>query len=58
MLDAGPQAATARGPARVAELNQRGLQSRAFGQGVLMPEEYDVHRFQNWVREQMGDAPE
>jgi glycine betaine catabolism A len=38
--------------AGVCEINQRGLRARAHVQGVLMPEEYDVHRFQNWVRAQ------
>ncbi len=32
------------------ELNQRGLRSPAFRHGRLMPQEFDVHRFQNWVR--------
>ena len=35
---------------RAAELNQRGLANKAHKQGVLMAEEYDVHRFQQWVR--------
>ncbi len=56
-FDASGVAAFAEGvlsqDARAAELNQRGLNSRAFRQGVLMPEEYDVHNFQRWVREQL-----
>ncbi len=36
------------------ELNQAGLASSAFEQGVLMQEEYEVFLFQDWVREQMG----
>jgi len=32
------------------EMNQRGLKSSAYTAGRLMPQEYDVHRFQNWVR--------
>ena len=39
--------------AYVSELNYKGMQSIAFKQGVLMPEEYDVYKFQNWVREQL-----
>ncbi len=34
------------------ELNQRGLRSIRYQQGSLMAEEYEVHAFQNWVREQ------
>lgn len=36
--------------AAVCELNQRGLHSRRHRAGVLMPEEYDLHRFHRWVR--------
>ena len=32
------------------ELNQRGIRSRAFRHGVLMPEEYELKRFHDWVR--------
>jgi Rieske 2Fe-2S family protein len=35
--------------AAVCELNQRGLHSRRHKAGVLMPEEYDLHRFHRWV---------
>jgi Rieske 2Fe-2S family protein len=38
------------------ELNQRGLKSAAFEHGVLMQEEYEVFLFQDWVREQLGEA--
>ncbi|MFK7734368.1 MAG: aromatic ring-hydroxylating dioxygenase subunit alpha [Pseudomonadales bacterium] len=34
-----------------AELNQQGLANLAHTQGSLMAEEYDVHRFQQWVRQ-------
>jgi Rieske 2Fe-2S family protein len=37
----------------VSELNQKGLHCIQHKQGVLMAEEYDVHNFQNWVREQL-----
>jgi glycine betaine catabolism A len=36
--------------ARVCEAVQRGLMAQPFSAGVLMPEEYDVYRFQQWVR--------
>ncbi len=39
--------------AAICEINQRGLRSRRHREGVLMPEEYDVHRFQQWVRNEM-----
>jgi Rieske 2Fe-2S family protein len=39
--------------AGICEINQRGLRSQRHQQGVLMPEEYDVHRFQQWVRNEM-----
>jgi glycine betaine catabolism A len=38
--------------AAVCELNQRGLHSRRHKAGVLMPEEYDLHRFHRWVSAQ------
>jgi Rieske 2Fe-2S family protein len=37
--------------AAICEVNQRGLHSMRHAAGVLMPEEYDLHRFHNWVRE-------
>jgi glycine betaine catabolism A len=40
------------------ELNQRGLRSSAFKNGRLMPQEFDVYRFHNWVRRHLsGDSP-
>jgi Rieske 2Fe-2S family protein len=36
--------------AAVCEINQRGLHSMRHQAGVLMPEEYDLHRFHEWVR--------
>ncbi len=41
--------------AEVSEINQQGLHSRPFEQGVLMPEEHHVKAFQDWVREQMKE---
>ncbi|ESX62071.1 dioxygenase [Mesorhizobium sp. LSHC422A00] len=37
--------------AAICEINQKGLRSMRHKAGVLMPEEYDLHRFHNWVRE-------
>ena len=42
--------------ARVSEINQRGLQALPHASGVLMPEEYEVHEFQQWVLQQLGDS--
>lgn len=36
---------------RACELNQKGLKSIRHQQGVLMPQEYDVLEFDNWVRD-------
>ncbi len=41
--------------ARVCELNQRGLHSRRHDHGVLVPQEYAVHEFQQWVRRALGE---
>ena len=38
--------------ADASELNQKGLHSKAFKQGVLMPEDHHVKGFQDWVRAQ------
>jgi glycine betaine catabolism A len=40
----------------VCELAQRGLRSLAHASGVLLPEEYDVYRFQQWVRAELARA--
>jgi Rieske 2Fe-2S family protein len=37
------------------ELNQQGLKSIRHQQGVLLPQEYDVLAFNNWVRECLGE---
>jgi Rieske 2Fe-2S family protein len=42
--------------AAICEVNQRGLSSRRHVHGVLMPEEYDVRRFHDWVRNEMRGA--
>jgi Rieske 2Fe-2S family protein len=36
------------------ETNQRGLRSLAFEAGRLMPQEFDVHNFHQWVRRQLA----
>lgn len=40
--------------AGVCELTQQGLQSIGHAAGILAPEEYDVFRFQNWVRDELA----
>jgi Rieske 2Fe-2S family protein len=37
-----------------AEMNQRGLRSPAFVRGRLMPEEYEIHRFHQWIKARMA----
>ena len=39
------------------EMNQRGIRSPAFTAARLMPEEYEIHRFQQWVLSEMEDVP-
>ena len=38
--------------AAICEVNQRGLASGRHERGVLMPEEYEIARFHDWVRAQ------
>ena len=40
--------------AAVCELTQRGLHSAPHACGFLLPEDYDVYRFQQWVRGQLS----
>jgi Rieske 2Fe-2S family protein len=42
---------TNRQDARNCEWQQLGMQSRAFAHGVYVPQEFDAHRFAQWVRE-------
>ena len=35
------------------ELNQKGIYNPGINAGVLMPEEYEVKRFQDWVRKKL-----
>ena len=45
---------TNRQDARNCEWQQQGIQSRAFEHGVYVPQEFDAHRFAEWVRKQLG----
>ncbi len=36
--------------AELSDINQRGLKSKAFDQGVLVPQEYEVWDFHEWIR--------
>jgi phenylpropionate dioxygenase-like ring-hydroxylating dioxygenase large terminal subunit len=40
--------------AGICELNQRGLHALAHQSGVLMPEEYAIRQFQDWVRAELA----
>jgi glycine betaine catabolism A len=40
------------------EINQRGLKNQAFKAGRLMPQEFDVYRFQQWVRGELEQVSE
>ena len=42
--------------AKACELNQKGLHAAPLEQGVLMPEEYILQRFHQWVRDGLGRA--
>ncbi len=42
--------------AEVAELNQRGLRSPAYSHGRLMPEEYAIRDFRDWVLREMAEG--
>ena len=49
---------TNRQDARNCEWQQQGLQSRAFEHGYYVPQEFDCHRFAQWVREGLsGEQP-
>jgi glycine betaine catabolism A len=39
--------------AAACEINQRGLRSAPHTQGMLMPEEYELHRLHQWLRAQL-----
>ena len=38
-------------------MNHRGMRSPAFRGARLMPEEYEIHRFHQWVLAEMEGAP-
>jgi len=38
------------------EMNQLGLNAQPFTEGVLMPEEYLLKRFHDWVRGKLNSA--
>ncbi len=38
------------------EMNQRGLRSKRFERGILVPQEYAIFKFHEWVRRQMQEA--
>ncbi len=42
--------------AQICEVNQRGLHALAHERGVLMPEEYVIQQFQEWVRSELARA--
>jgi Rieske 2Fe-2S family protein len=45
---------TNRQDARNCEWQQQGVQSREFRHGVYVPQEFDAHRFAEWVRSGLG----
>jgi glycine betaine catabolism A len=47
---------TNRQDARNCEWQQEGLQSREFRHGVYVPQEFDAHRFDEWVRRGLASA--
>jgi len=47
---------TNRQDARNCEWQQQGMQSREFRHGVYVPQEFDAHRFAEWVRKELGGA--
>jgi Rieske 2Fe-2S family protein len=36
------------------EMNQRGLKNSPYAHGTLMPQEFDVYRFQQWIRQKLA----
>ena len=41
---------------RICEVNQKGLHSNRFEHGVLVPQEYEVRNFQQWVLRELGEC--
>jgi len=48
---------TNRQDARNCEWQQGGVRSRAFDHGWYVPQEFDCHRFAEWVRQRLGKFP-
>jgi Rieske 2Fe-2S family protein len=42
---------------RVCELNQQGLRSRRYRQGILMPQEESLHAFHEWLKLRLSEVP-
>lgn len=40
---------------RICEINQKGLHSNRFKNGVLVPQEYGLFKFHNWVLRELGE---
>ena len=38
------------------ELNQQGIKSRPFDHGILVPQEYALWDFHEWLRDRLGEA--
>lgn len=43
--------------AAACEINQRGVHSERFTAGTLMPQEFDIYRFHDWVRRHLEGPP-
>ncbi len=60
-FDAGQVAAFAKlvmeQDSAASEMNQRGIASPGYQTGRLMPEEYEIHRFHQWLLKEMEAAP-
>ena len=39
--------------ADISEVNQKGLRNKAFKNGTLMPEEYTIKAFHDWVKSEL-----
>lgn len=48
---------TNRQDARNCEWQQEGMRSREFRHGHYVPQEFDCHRFAQWVRRGLGEEP-
>ena len=41
---------------RICEINQKGMHSNRFENGILVPQEYGVLDFQKWVLRELGES--